>query len=225
MVKVRFSASGFGSTTYEHADEESAWAAMRADAREVADEHGGEVNEAGDEIVVARPGGDENRKMGTVEISKIPRCYSRRITASCEPKSGGRAFAERTRQMKTKTKNKAAERKPLADPKEASRKVRHWLLKTHPEEKPLIGDFRKDVTFAEVNRRMHKGEGFYDICSCGESVQRELVFAEMARIYAGTDYDYWYDLWLNGGRDDALVKKLIKAIQSNPRFTLVRRMK
>ena len=59
MVKVRFSASGFGSTTYEHADEESAWAAMRADAREVADEHGGEVNEAGDEIVVARPGGDE----------------------------------------------------------------------------------------------------------------------------------------------------------------------
>ena len=59
MVKVRFSASGFGSTTYEYADEESAWAAMRADAREVADEHGGEVNEAGDEIVVARPGGDE----------------------------------------------------------------------------------------------------------------------------------------------------------------------
>ena len=114
--------------------------------------------------------------------------------------------------MKTKTKNKAAERKPLADPKEASRKVRHWLLKTHPEEKPLIGDFRKDVTFAEVT-------------SLRKSVQRELVFAEMARIYEGTDYDYWYDLWLNGGRDDALVKKLIKAIQSNPRFTLVRRMK
>ena len=70
MVKVRFSASGFGSTTYEHADEESAWAAMRADAREVADEHGGEVNEAGDEIVVARPGGDENRKMGAAEIAE-----------------------------------------------------------------------------------------------------------------------------------------------------------
>ena len=59
MVKVRFSASGFGSTTYEYGDEESARAAMRADAREVADEHGGEVNEAGNEIVVARPGGDE----------------------------------------------------------------------------------------------------------------------------------------------------------------------
>ena len=59
MVKVRVSASGFGSTTYEYADEESARAAMRCDAREVADEHGGKANEAGDEIVVARPGGEE----------------------------------------------------------------------------------------------------------------------------------------------------------------------
>ena len=59
MVKVIFSASGFGSATYEYADEESARAAMRCDAREVTDEHGGKAVEAGDEIVVARPGGDE----------------------------------------------------------------------------------------------------------------------------------------------------------------------
>ena len=59
MTKVRFCASGFGRTTYKYADEESARAAMRLDAREVADEHDGEVNEAGDEIVVARPSGDE----------------------------------------------------------------------------------------------------------------------------------------------------------------------
>ena len=59
MVKVRFSASGFGCMTYEYTDEESARAGMRTDAREVADEHGGKVAEAGDEIVVARPSGDE----------------------------------------------------------------------------------------------------------------------------------------------------------------------
>lgn len=59
MVKVRFSASGFGSTTYEYGDEDSARAAMRLDAREVADEYGGEANEVDDEITVARPGGDE----------------------------------------------------------------------------------------------------------------------------------------------------------------------
>lgn len=85
------------------------------------------------------------------------------------------------------------------DPKAALRKVRGWLLRTHPEEKGMIGDFRKDVTFAEVNRRMHEGENFYAICECGESVQRELVFAEMARIY-GNEYDYWYELWLGKNR-------------------------
>ena len=135
----------------------------------------------------------------------------------------------KVKRMKKNTKNekvaKAAKGKPLPDPKEASRKVRTWLLKTHPEEKPLIGDFRKDVTFAEVNRRMHKGEDFYAICACGESVQRELVFAEMERIYEGTDYDYWYDLWLKSSCGSPLLKKLIKAIQANPRFTLIRRTK
>ena len=59
MVKVRFSASGFSCTTYECANEESARAAMLADTREVADEHGGEVWGDGDEIVVSRKNGDE----------------------------------------------------------------------------------------------------------------------------------------------------------------------
>ena len=96
--------------------------------------------------------------------------------------------------MKGKTK-KTAGRKPLPDPKAAERKVRAWLLKTHPGERTMIGDFRKDVTFAEINRRMHGGEDFYEIADCGESVQREIVFAELARIY-GTEYEYWYSLWL-----------------------------
>ena len=99
--------------------------------------------------------------------------------------------------MKKRKDNAGAGRKPLADPKGAERRIRTWLLRTHPEEKPLIGDFRKDVTFAEVNRRMHGGENFYEVCDCGESVQREIVFAELARLY-GTEYGYWYELWLHG---------------------------
>ncbi len=98
--------------------------------------------------------------------------------------------------MNTNTK-KTVRLEPLPDPKEASRKVRAWLLREHPAEKSMIGDFRKDVTFAEVNRRMHGGEDFYDICECGESQQREYCFAELARIY-GTEYDYWYLLWRDG---------------------------
>ena len=95
--------------------------------------------------------------------------------------------------------------KPLADPKGAARKVRGWLLRLHPEEKELIGDFRKDVTFAEINRRMHGGEDFYKVCDCTESVQREYVFAELARLY-GTDYDYWFCLWLGEPTDGGRVK-------------------
>ena len=30
-----------------------------------------------------------------------------------------------------------------------------------------------------------------------ESVQREIVFRELARLYK-TKYDYWYELWLYG---------------------------
>ena len=113
--------------------------------------------------------------------------------------------------MSNKTR-KTQRRKPLPDPKEASRRVRNWLLRTHPEEKTLIYDFRKDVTFAEVNRRMHGGEDFYGICDCDESVQREYVFAEMARIYK-TPYDYWYYLWLGRGNDlPAKVKARATAI-------------
>ena len=98
--------------------------------------------------------------------------------------------------MSKKNNNGAGGRKPLADPKGAERRIRAWLLRTCPEEKPMIGDFRKDVTFAEVNRRMHGGENFYDICDCSESVQREIVFRELARLY-GTKYDYWYNQSLN----------------------------
>ena len=86
--------------------------------------------------------------------------------------------------------------KPLADPKEANRKIRAWMLRVHPEEKPMIGDFRKDVTFADVNRRMHDGEVFSDICECSESEQRIKVFSEMMEMY-GTTYDYWYRLSLD----------------------------
>lgn len=42
-------------------------------------------------------------------------------------------------------------------------------------------------------------------------------------IYKGTDYDYWYDLWLNSSCGSPLLKKLIATVQANPRFTLVKR--
>ena len=92
------------------------------------------------------------------------------------------------------------QKKALPDTKAASRRVRAWMLRKYPTEKPYIGNFRTDVTFAEINRRMHEGDDFYEICNCGESFQRERVFEELARIYR-TDYGYWYYLWLDGARE------------------------
>ena len=111
-------------------------------------------------------------------------------------------------------KRKAVRGKPLADPKKALRKIREWMLKEHPEERKMLYEFRKDVTFAEVNRRMHNGEDFYDICACSESEQRIKVFEEMMQIY-NTTYDYWYYLWLDTGRDDPFVKKALAALKKN----------
>ena len=73
----------------------------------------------------------------------------------------------------------------------------------------MIGAFDKDITFAEVNRRMHGGEDFYEATDCGESEQRIYVFGEMSRIY-GRPYNYWHDLWLAAHREET--EKLLKRI-------------
>ena len=80
-------------------------------------------------------------------------------------------------------------------------KVRNWLLRVHPEERSLIGNFSGEVTFREVHDRMMKGENFYEICSCDESQQREYVFAELAKRY-DTEYDFFYLLWLYPSREE-----------------------
>ena len=73
--------------------------------------------------------------------------------------------------------------------------VRDWLLRTSPEEESMIGSFSKTITFKELARRMRKGENFYEILDCTESVQREYCFVRLAELY-DTNYEYWYQTWL-----------------------------
>ena len=90
-------------------------------------------------------------------------------------------------------------------------KVRAWILRRHPEEKELIGDFSPTITWREVARRMIGGEDFYSICPCGESVQREYAFQRLSELF-GTDYDFWYLCWLREARGmDARTKALVLA--------------
>ena len=76
-------------------------------------------------------------------------------------------------------------------------KVRRWMLRVHPEEREMIGDFSATVTWRELARRMLAGENFYDVCSCTESTEREYAFQRMAELF-GTGYDFWYLLWRDG---------------------------
>ena len=70
MVKVRFSASGFGTKVREFPLEADAQAWMRHDAEEVAAEHNAEVVDFGNgEIVVQRRGSGE--EIARWEIEKL----------------------------------------------------------------------------------------------------------------------------------------------------------
>ena len=70
MVKVRFSASGFGTQVREFPLEADAQAWMRNDAEEVAAEHNAEVVDFGNgEIVVQRRGSGE--EIARWEIEKL----------------------------------------------------------------------------------------------------------------------------------------------------------
>ena len=59
MVKVRFSASGYGSKVTRYRTREQAEAAIVDDANGVAGEHGGKVFCYGDEWVTQTAGGEE----------------------------------------------------------------------------------------------------------------------------------------------------------------------
>ena len=75
--------------------------------------------------------------------------------------------------------------------------VRDWMLREHPEEREMLGDFSETVTFKELAKRMEAGEDFYAILKSTESQQREYCFTRLYEL-TGKEYDYWMELWLHG---------------------------
>ena len=75
--------------------------------------------------------------------------------------------------------------------------VRDWMLREHPAEREMLGDFSETVTFKELAKRMEAGEDFYAILDSTESQQREYCFTRLYEL-TGKDYDYWHELWLHG---------------------------
>ena len=75
--------------------------------------------------------------------------------------------------------------------------VRDWMLREHPAEREMLGDFSETVSFKELAKRMEAGEDFYAILDCTESQQSEYCFTRLYEL-TGKDYDYWHELWLHG---------------------------
>ena len=98
--------------------------------------------------------------------------------------------------------------------------VRDWLLRTNPEEESMIGNFSKKITFKELARRMRKGDEFYEILDCTESVQREYCFARLAELY-DTNYEYWYQTWLHR---EPPKSKHVRPPRCNGKFKVITRI-
>jgi hypothetical protein len=98
--------------------------------------------------------------------------------------------------------------------------VRDWLLRTNPEEESMIGNFSKKITFKELARRMRKGDEFYEILDCTESVQREYCFGRLAELY-DTNYEYWYQTWLHR---EPPKSKHVRPPRCNGKFKVITRI-
>lgn len=136
-----------------------------------------------------------------------------------EKQSEGWSFAKEKERKTKMSKEKRPTRKEIEAGKDET--VREWILSNHPQEKEMIGDFSPTVTFRELAERMEKGENFYEICDCTESVQREYCFSRLAMLF-GTNYEYWYRTWLDGTPPNTKRPRPIKI--RNSRIVLITRI-
>lgn len=73
----------------------------------------------------------------------------------------------------------------------------------------LAEDINHDLTFAGFLEALEDGADIYDVMGVGDSLLREKVFSALSEI-TGHDYDYFYDMWLAGGKvDDERLGELI----------------
>lgn len=70
-------------------------------------------------------------------------------------------------------------------------KIKNWYIKNYPDD-DLGQDIDPDITFKDVYEHL---ENFYDIIKVADSVIRERIFEELAKLTNQT-YDKIYKIWL-----------------------------
>lgn len=76
--------------------------------------------------------------------------------------------------------------------------VKEWYCRTYPTDE-LGGKLREKLTFIKIYELLASGNGdqVYDLMGVRDSIIREGLFEQLSKIL-NVEYDYIYQLWLNG---------------------------
>lgn len=77
-----------------------------------------------------------------------------------------------------------------------NKKVAEWYREAYPEDTGMHEELNKDVAFVDVMFALGKGDSIYSLLCCDDSIVRERVFDELAKL-ANVDYNIIYYKWLN----------------------------
>ena len=73
--------------------------------------------------------------------------------------------------------------------------IKDWYIKTYPEDE-MGKEINPRIGFNDCWQMMKNGNEFYTIINTGDSVIRERIFAEIAKLNNIT-YDVVYNVWFN----------------------------
>lgn len=76
--------------------------------------------------------------------------------------------------------------------------VKKWYCSTYPKDE-LGSDIREKLSFLKLYELLASGNGdyVYDLIGVSDSIVRERIFERLSKIL-NIEYDYIYQLWLNG---------------------------
>jgi len=74
--------------------------------------------------------------------------------------------------------------------------VKEWYINTYKSD-TLGTEIKDNITFYDIFKCLDTYKDFYDFIGVGDSLVRERIFTELAKIMQ-VDYLYIYEQWLKG---------------------------
>lgn len=73
------------------------------------------------------------------------------------------------------------------------KKIKEWYVREYPTD-DLGANLNSEITFEDLFVAIETNEDVYEVLNVRDSIVRERVFGELARIM-DVSYDYIYDSW------------------------------